>query len=264
MAFNKMHQHLDINLDFCGISLDKISRNRIMCCSLEECVYEIAQLPFNLPILLESEAEKQMSLITKQKYQSASLWLRHMLLGETLQPEAYQPPALNYKLFAKFLAATFHLATSVHSRTANPLFIFFPSPTALWYFCVLTMSQNHLQYRGLTGVPYLLGKREVWEALVKLCSSLKSLSYQPEPLPRIAVHPTIRLMLEAQAIAKTDNYFYRHHLVSYVQTIRQIAKTTKESKDIQFHWLLPDGRLFVTGEKKKLPRINHREVPKSV
>lgn len=223
--------------------------------NLAKFIYVLRDLPFLPPILLDSDAEREVFAITKHKYQSASLWLRHILLGEALQPEAYETSALAIQPFAEFLAASFRLAIAVHSRTTDPRFLCFSSPAELWFYCVVAMSQKQLEDQGLTGKPTRMGKREAWDWAVKICSKLRCLEYQPDPLPTFGKDPVTVLIVEAQALAKLDRNFYKDYFLPFVQTARRSAKKNKELDNVQFFRLLPDGKLFVTGNKKKLPPL---------
>jgi hypothetical protein len=178
-----------------------------------------------------------------------------MLLGEALQLEAYQSPGLYIEPFAEFLAAHFRLTTAVHSRTTCHELLKFNSPADLWFYSCTVMSAHHLAQDGLTGVPLLMGKREAWQWAVKITANLRALSYKPDPMPTMLKDPTTFVILEAQEIAKVDKDFYTAHLLPYIQSARRAAKKNKECSNVQFHYLLPNGTLFETGEKKKLPRI---------
>lgn len=228
---------------------------RFKYCNLAKLIYAFRDLPFLPPIILDGDAEREVFAVTKHKYQSASLWLRHILLGEPLQPEAYETSALAIQPFAEFLAANFRLAIAVYSRTTDPRFLCFSSPAEFWFYCVVAMSQRHLEDQGLTGKPTRMGKREAWDWAVKICSKLRCLEYQPDPLPTFDKDPLTILILEAQALAKLDRNFYKDHYFPFVQAARRSAKKNKELDNVQFYRLLPDGKLFVTGNKKKLPPL---------
>jgi hypothetical protein len=228
---------------------------RFKYCNLAKLIYAFRDLPSLPPILLDSDAEREVFAITKHKYQSASLWLRHILLGEALQREAYETSALAIQPFAEFLAANFRLAIAVYSRTTDPRFLCFGSPAEFWFCCVVVMSQRHLENTGLTGKPFRLGKREAWDGAVKISSKLRCLEYQPDPLPTFDKDPLTVLIVEAQALAKLDRNFYKDHLLPFIRTTRRSAKKNKELDNVQFYHLLPNGKLFVTGKNKKLPPL---------
>lgn len=238
--------------------------------SLEDYVYAIAFLPFNPGILLETENEKRLWSAISRSHQSLSLWLRHLLLGEALQPEAYQLTAVDARPSAEFWAADFRLITAVHRRTTHSEILSFPSPAALWFYCFKVVSDMQLQYQGLTSKPYIVGKREAWDTTVKMCSELRDFSYKCSITPTVENSPLTLVFTEAQAIAKVDSDFRKDYWLPCVRLIRRTLKKAKDNRKVQFHYLLPDGTLFETGKDKKLsniintkklPDLNHRKLP---
>lgn len=226
--------------------------------TLQDYVDALRILPAKPQIVFDSDAENHLFLRTEIKYISASLWLKHFLLGEELHPKACQPPAINIKPFAEFLAAMFKLTVAVHSRTGHSKLLRFSRPVELWFYCCVKMSESELRQQGLTDSPLLLGKRKAWNAGLKMFSDLESLSYKLDPTPTFEDDPGTLVIVEAQAIARVDKDFYKNHLLVYTQAARQALKQNHKSQNVQFHYLLPDGTLFVTGKNKKLHNIKRK------
>ncbi len=228
--------------------------------NIHECVYALESLPLQPPLIFDSEAEIDLYEKIKNKYREASLWLRHTVLHEALKPGAYETTGIYHKPFADFLKADLELCTGVHSRTTRYDLLTFKSPADLWFYSCMKMSEEHLENAGITGIPKIIGKREGWEAAKSICSRLKNLSYDPDLTPRQKKSILTVVILEAQEIAKSDKYFYDFYLLPYTRTLRKIAKQENECPQLQSFYLLPDGSLFVTGNKKKLPKLRKNKV----
>jgi hypothetical protein len=68
---------------------------------LAQYVYRVAELPKLPPIVFESEVEKALVKKETDFYKALSLWLRNMVLGETLSPEAYKGIGRYYQPYAE-------------------------------------------------------------------------------------------------------------------------------------------------------------------
>ena len=216
-------------------------------------VHLLRDLPLPLPIVLATEVEAEIWLQSREKFQSASLWLETFLLGCALPQEAYQLPMVQYEPFADFLRAYFQLTVAVHVQTVCPEVLAFPSPADLWFYSCVVMSADGLAAQGLTDTPLVKGKRETINRDLKEVSDLRELSLKIGYTPSIFTEPVEYVVLKAQRIASTNKSFHTQYLLPYLRVIRRSLKKLNESKEAQFLYRLPDGKRFRTGEKKKLP-----------
>ncbi len=226
-----------------------LNKPQVQAFELKKYVLDLGQLPSLPEVILTTPAEKTIWNSQKRLFLGASLWLRNMLLGEALLPEAYQSEALYCQPLAELLAADFRLATAVHARTSSEDLLRFKTPAAFWFYCCWAKSLYSIENMGLESS---VGKRGRYNLAIEFCSSLESFSLN-FGLPTADDAPEMLLLAEAQRISESDYNFHLDYLSPYLKVLRRVAKKIKECKHLQAYCLLPDGTLHVTSKNLKLP-----------
>ncbi len=222
---------------------------------LAQYVYRVAELPKLPPIVFESEVEKALVKKETDFYKALSLWLRNMVLGETLSPEAYKGIGRYYQPYAELWKARLDLVIAVHRSASDLAIKNYSSPAALWYDWLLQQAQKGIEQNGLAGKALLALKRECYNEVLEFCSLLVKQALQPEDLLDLTPVESC-IYSEAQALAKDDLRFRNQSLRPLVKVWRNTAKQIKHCKHLQGFYLLPDGLVFMTGKNHKLPANN--------
>lgn len=227
---------------------------------LASYVYQLAELPPQLPIMLESVEQQTFVDIHRANWRAMSLWLRHLLLGEMLVEEAYLTEMLYQQPRAELMAAEFRLAVGVHPRSAHPVICSFKSPAELWFSCQLQLSYGLLQHRGLLELPKITGKTERLNGTRRFVDLLENQKFTDWEEER-ATSQSAQLILvtEAQEIAKTDANFASTYYNSFLRQFKRSVNAEKNNKQLQAVYLLPDGQLYQTQKNKKLPPAQCKE-----
>lgn len=221
---------------------------------LANYVYLLAKFPEHPPILLASASEKQIFQQARFRYKALSLWLRYLLLGESLAEEAVNTNMKYFQPIAELLAAEFRLAVGVHPRSANPAIREFDSPADLWFACQWIMSEQCLEDDGLTGTPKLEGKTEGLienRKAIKRLDNLRTSYQQGTDLNFL----TGILIVEAHELAKSDHNFELDYFKPYLRVLKRTGKKIERCKQLQKVYLLPDGQLHWTEQGAKLPKL---------
>jgi hypothetical protein len=222
---------------------------------LAQYVYRIAELPKLPPILFESEEEKTLVKKETDFYKALSLWLRNMVLGETLSPEAYQGIGRYYQPYAELWKARLDLVIAVHRSASDLAIKNYSSPAALWYDWLLQQAQKTIEQNGLAGEAVPVSKRGHHNEVSEFCSLLTKQALQPEDL--LDLTPLARCVYaEAQVLAKNDFRFRNQSLRPFIRVWRNTAKEIKHCKYLQGFYLHPDVSVFMTGKNHKLPATN--------
>lgn len=227
---------------------------------LAKYVYQLAELPPQLPVMLETTEEQAFVDLHKANWQAMSLWLRHLLLGETLAEKAYLTKIVYHQPRAELMAAEFRLAVGVHPRSAHPVIRNFSSPADLWFGCQIQLSYGLLQHKGLLEPPKITGKAERLKGTKRFIDLLETQKFTDWEAER-ATSQSIQLILvtEAQEIAKSDTNFAFNYYKPFLRQFKRSANAEKNNKRLQNVYLLADGRLHQTGKNKKLPPAQCKE-----
>ena len=220
---------------------------------LSECVYFIGSLPQRPSVLLETLEEMALLQAETESWAAISLWLRSIMLGEEIKPEAYIGDALYQMHYANWLKALFDLITALHSRSGNVDIRSFTKPSLLWYHCVCAASRRDLENTGITGLPTaIIPKRENYKAVTQLCTNLEKLRWQSDHSYSFEEWPEAIILIEAQLLAKDDVWFRHNSFRAFTKRWRAIAKDVKECQYLQGSCLF-EREMFTTGKHRKLP-----------
>lgn len=221
---------------------------------LANYIYQLAELPPQLPFLLETQEQQAFLKNYRENWQGMSLWLRHLLLGEALAEEAYMTYTIHHLPRAELMAAEFRLAVGVHPRSVHPLIRSFESPAELWFYCQLQLSYGLLEHRGLFEPPIITGKTERLNGtrrFIDLLEAYKFTDWEEERAKSQSIH--LILTTEAQDIAKVDSNFDFTYYKPFLRQFKRMINAEKKNKQLQTSYLLPDGRIYRTEKNKKLP-----------
>jgi hypothetical protein len=220
---------------------------------LSEYIYQLAELPPQLPIMLETAEQQAFVARYGAIWQDMSLWMRHLLLGEALAEEIYLTEAIALQPRAELMAAEFRLAIGVHPRSAHPIIRQFDSPAAVWFGCQFQLSYGLLQHKGLLEPPKIKGKTERLNGtrrFINLLENQKFTDWEEERVTSQSVH--LILVTEAQDIAKTDANFAATYYNPFLRQFKRTVNAEKNNKQLQDLYLLPDGQLYQTRKNQKL------------
>jgi hypothetical protein len=221
---------------------------------LSEYIYQMAELPPQLPILLETVEQHDFVARHGAIWQDMSLWMRHLLLGEALAEEIYLTNTIALQPRAELMAAEFKLAVGVHPRSAHPIICQFDSPAGLWFACQIQLSYGLLEHKGLLEPPRIIGKTERLNGTRRFIDLLENQKFADWEGER-ATSQSVQLILvtEAQDIAKTDSNFAATYYNPFLRQFKRTVNAEKKNKQLQDLYLLPDGQLYQTRKNKKLP-----------
>lgn len=224
---------------------------------LAKYVYQLAELPPQLPIMLETAEEQAFVDLHRARWQAMSLWLRHLLLGEALVEEAYTTKALYLQPRAELMAAEFKLAVGVHSRSAHPVIRNFESPSDLWFGCQIQLSYGMLQHSGLLEPPKIKGKAEKLKGTRRFVDQLETYKFADWEEERATSQSAqLILVIEAQDIAEVDASFDLIYYKPYLRQFKRCVNAEKNNKQLQDVYRLPDGQLYQTTKGGRLPKAN--------
>ncbi len=221
---------------------------------LANYVYQLAELPPQLPIMLETDEQQAFLSINGEIWRGMSLWLRHLLLGENLAEEAYVTSMIYHQPRAELMAAEFRLAVGVYPRSGHPIIRSFKSPAELWFCCQVQLSYGLLEHKGLLEPPKIKGKTERLNSTRRFIDLLESYKFTDWEDER-ATSQSCQLILatEAQDIAKVDANFDFTYYKPFLRQFKRNVNSEKNNKQLQNTYLLSSGEIFRTGKDKKLP-----------
>lgn len=224
---------------------------------LAKYVYQLAELPPELPIVLETAEQQAFVNLHRANWQSISLWLRHLVLGEALEEDAYTTEALYLQPRAELMAAELRLAVGVHPRSAHPVIRNFKSPADLWFGCQIQLSYGMLQHDGLLGSPKIMGKAEKLKGTRRFVDQLETYKFADWEEERATSQSAqLILIIEAQDIAKVDANFDSAYYKPYLRQFKRSVNAEKNNKQLQDLYLLSDGQLYRTTKGGRLPKEN--------
>jgi hypothetical protein len=224
---------------------------------LRDCIYLIADLPFSglLDFHLETENEQIIWNALKHGLKAKSIWLRHLVLAEALSPEIMLDGIHSYESVAKFSKALLELVTAVHRWSLHDEIRSFNSPAQLWLECEIGISRFAVEFSGLIGSPLLIAKRQGVKVGIPYISKLEDLEVNLGDSPAPFFEAPHLVLKEALALARADTEFETLHFRPFLKAKKQLIYKSKKRTDLQFYYLLPTGKLFITGSKKHLPRL---------
>ena len=254
--------------------------------TLEVAVEKIGQLP---KILISKEARELIELNRKVQegisrvvdsfdfyYESKSLWLRHLVLKEGLPSEAINSDRQYFQPHAELSNNLLELIKGLHPR-GNFLQqgVFLPQEEIVswWLICEIIKAKDAFTTSGILGRSSIFGKREFRDENSGLTNNLErgiiesstiltevqsssnknnTIDFQQDPEGYIA-HFAAQ---EASRNPGFDTQFWK----PYVKKRRYWDRKIYECKNLQIACILPDGKLFTTGNKRKLPVSVGREL----
>ena len=259
--------------------------------TLEVAVEKIAQLP---KIFISEEARELIKLnqkvqegITKAVdsfdfyYESKSLWLRHLVLKEALASEAINSDRQYFQPHAELSNNLLELIKGLHPRVSFLQQGAFPPQEEIiswWLMCETIKAKNAFTTSGILGKPTVFGKREfrknnsavianLEEGILennlvlteirsrsedKLVEQTSIIDFTKEPEGYIA-------HFAAQEASRNHN-FDRQFWKPYIKQRRFWDRKIDECSTLQLGCILPDGKLFTTGRRHKLPVSVEREL----
>ena len=244
---------------------------------------ELPNLPEIIPIIPDS---KQIDIFIKKAkltHQSKIAWLRNRLdipfPTDLLKSERERYPAI--QSIANFQLAQKTFPWSVKLRSL------FPSVEIFWVCCEFSTSLAQFRIIGLMDNPTIFSKTYALKFLAKFTDSLEEYKevnglyewkkFVEQPLIKSSL-TTERieniidlLFIEAHELYKVDIHKPKNGLhkqfvktkdyddyldfyKEYWKLVRELNNKTKNSSRYQAEYLLPDGRIFKTGKRNKLPK----------
>lgn len=229
-------------------------------------IYSIAELPLapssNLKL---NNDEETLLLIHKLKYKVLSLFLRWIRLGEVPSELLLLPQVQDYEPLARFWNLFLNLVIEFYPRTEDELIRRFVSPAALWYSCIVLISQDSFDH-ALTAFPAFRFKREATknardclnllndlDQLIQLkLSSQRAESIEPvDPAKHRGGTLMAWILLQAGQYAATDLDFDRKYYRPCLRTFKKVVSSGHESKDFQMVYIDLERQLSWTSKFKK-------------
>ena len=252
--------------------------------TLEVAIEKIGQLP---KILISREARELIELNQKvQKgisravdsfdfyYESKSLWLRHLVLKEGLPSEAINSDRQYFLPHAELSNNLLELIKGLHPRVSFLQQGAFPPEEEIiswWLICETINAKNAFTTSGILGRSSIFGKREFRDNNSDLTNNLErgilenstilteaqsssnnTIDFQQDP-ERYIAHFAAQ---EASRNSGFDTQVWK----PYVKKRRYWDRKIYECKNLQIGCVLPDGKLFTTGNRRRLPVSVRREL----
>ena len=232
--------------------------------TIEKLVSLISSFPdYHLPqdVLFETANEKKLIKDNRDYYQGVSVWLEKLAAEKPLSPDA---KSTNYKYFepcAEILAAQLKLLEGVHPRSV--LSDYFESDFHAWGSFIHSHCRNQLNKSGLLDYPLGHGKTEssnnnselLQEHDEREITLIPSDNHQTnKPHYSWYESPEDCLTDLASAIAQQDPKFDKGCWVPYRKKVSQHDRNIKNCRELQSEYLLPNGDVFMTGKRKKIPK----------
>lgn len=217
--------------------------------TIEDYIEEIAELPEPLNFLLESDNEQWLFDKCRKTNKILSLWLRHKILAEPLNPLALENNGHALIPQADFLKAILDLCIEIHSRIP-----YIESPAGLWFFFIKGKANHAVDVFGLTGKPVLRGKVDLIKSYTKLCDSFGELSVRFGDIKE-PNNLEMKLYYIGQEIARRDPHFDKRTWKPFIKAWKHYLKHFRDSKHLQIPYLLPNGSLHLSKGRGRMPKI---------
>lgn len=256
--------------------------------TLETAVDKIAQLP---KILISGEAreiikfnQKVQESISKAVdsfdfyFRSKSLWLRHLVLKEGLAHEAINSERQYFQPHAELSNNLLELIKGLHPRSTflqQEAFVPEEEIIAWWLICETLKAKEAFSTSGILGESTIFGKIEfldnnsavvatldesISEGIVQLYQDCSTSSEQPTTVLDFNKDPEGYIANLAAQKAIEDSSFETQYWKPYKKQRRKWDRAIYDCSYLQSGCILPDGKLFVTGHRRKLPKSVRREV----
>jgi hypothetical protein len=259
--------------------------------TLEIAVEKIAQLP---RIFISEEFRELAKLNRKVQegvskavdsfdffYESKSLWLRHLVLKEGLASEAINSDRKYFQPHAELSNNLLELIRGFHPRGGFLQQGAFPPQEEIiswWLICETIKAKDAFTTSGILGQSTILGKREfrknnsaaiasLEESIIEnnlLLTEIKSTSenklLEPTTIIDFTKDPEGYIAHFAAQEAIKDPDFDRQFWKPYMKQRRFWDRKIDECSILQLGCILPDGKLFTTGRRRKLPVSVGREL----
>lgn len=232
--------------------------------TIEQVVKSVEFFPdYHLPrgVLFETTNEKQIIKTYRYYYKGLRVWFDHLVLKQSLAPEAILTDWKYYQPHAQIYAAYLNLATGVHPRSF--LAEHFESPLQAWVSLVYLQCNQALSNSGLLGLPVIQSKVEsTSHNLERLKQFDERMITSIPPANHTAIKSTVfwhespedYLTILASDIAKQDPDFDTDYWVPYRKELRRWERAVRDCNKLQSIHLLPNGKLFITGKGKTIPK----------
>jgi len=245
---------------------------------------ELPNLPEIIPIVPDTKQIEIFFEKAKLTHQAKISWLKNELFDTPLPTDlpkskrGYYPAAQSYANL---------LLTQKTFPWSDQLRSLFPSVEIFWVCCEFSTSLAQFRIIGLTDNPTIFSKTYVLKFLAKFTDDLegyKEINGLDEwrkfvnhfliktPLKTARIENIIDLLfIEAFNLYKVDihnpnNWLHKQFVKTkdyddylnfyeeYWKFVRGLNNKTKNSSRYQAEYLLPDGRIFKTGKRNKLPK----------
>lgn len=222
-------------------------------------------------IAFEMPNERRLIKNYRYYYKGMRVWLEHLVLKERLNPEATDTNWKYLQPHAQINAAFLDLATGVHAHSwiGDPdYFDYFESPLIMWgNFLAVRAREALFESLGLTGIPALQGKVEFAEHNLLLLTKFDETEsgrglLQVCPIEQQPSDSTLDWNCDAETylislasdIAKNDSDFDGTYWIPFRKSYSLWTRKIRDCNQLHAACLLPNGDLFVTQKRQKLPK----------
>ena len=236
---------------------------------INQAIISIGKLPeLVMPkgVCFETPNEKQLIRLYKYFYGGLEAWLKHLVLHQTLTPEAIFTDWKHFQGHAFLDASLLNLITGLHPR----LSILQGSsqgditPVEIWFYAMAINCEICLTNSGILGKSSITGKVDYQEHNLALLERFNEHEIRLQPAKEnpdkphsyeidFKECPTTFLNTLASELASQDEDFDKDYWQPYDKTVKRWTRKIRENKYLQAACLLPSGELFFTGENKKIP-----------
>jgi hypothetical protein len=259
--------------------------------TLEIAVEKIAQLP---RIFISKEFRELAQLNQKVQegvsqavdsfdfyHESKSLWLRHLVLKEGLASKAINSDRKYFQPHAELSNNLLELIRGFHPRGGFLQQGAFPPQEEIigwWLICETIKAEDAFTTSGILGQSTILGKREFRKNNSTVIASLEeSIIENNLVLTEIKSTSENKLLEQTTIIdfnkdpegyiahlaaqeASQNQDFDRQFWKPYIKRRRFWDRKIDDCSVLQLGCILPDGKLFITGHRQKLPISVGREL----
>ena len=232
--------------------------------TLKELAFLIRLFPdCHLPqdVLFETAGEKKIINTYRHAYKGISVCFEYLAEEKELSPDVFRANYNYYQPYAELFAAQLKLLEGVHPRSV--LSDYFESPLYAWGSFIYSHCRNQLNNSGLLGKPLIYGKTKAINNNSKRLrrydkreiTAIPSDNHQTnKPHYSWYESPEDCLTDLASAIAQQDPKFDKGCWVPYRKKVSQHDRNIKNCRELQSEYLLPNGDVFMTGKRKKIPK----------
>lgn len=217
-------------------------------------------------VLFDDLEEKNLIKAHKYACQSRSLWLKHLAGKKALSPEAVFTNQKYFQPHAELDNALLNLALGLHARIPQMQAFWHGEngATTMWFQALLIEQQKAFEGVGLLGKAEGFGKNEFYnrdsnlldkfnEGSTEGCFSdqqnMDGFSHQLT----FADSPETYLTTLGEYTARLDDDFLSEYWHPYYRSAKRWKRKLKDCKELQVAFLLPNRKLFVTGDNRKIP-----------